>query len=237
MARTLILSLVCSLSLGADLAAAQVEGEGVRLAALDPVDVGDDTYAEDFEGEDLDDEHVEFCGGGEETVVDLAYYALEADPAEARRMLVDALRRGDVDEWQRGYALSYLAEAQLRLGQYRSAVINYRKALAVDPNGVTQAARVGLASALYLAGASSAAHREARTAADAVCSDRWAQVPCYAAQRILARTARGDARAEASEAAQALRDAHEHLAASFDDVDARLRASAAMRNGAPEATS
>ena len=140
-------------------------------------------------------------------------------------MLVDALRNGEVDDWQRGHALAFLAEAQLRLGQPRSAVINYRKALRVDPDGLGDATRVGLATALYLTGARGAAQAEAEHAAANVCGDRWSQVPCYAAQRILALTERGDARATAELEARRLRDTHTQYAESFDDVDARLHRS------------
>ena len=195
------------------LAYAQEDG---ALASLDT----EDEYLED----EYLDEEVEFCGGGEESVVDEAYYAMEAGDAEgARDMLVDVLRRGDVEEWERPSALVTLAEAQLRLGETRSAVVNYRKALVLYPDQTGAAARVGLASALFVRGSRNAAYETARAVAEEVCADRWAQVACYGAQQIVARTSRDDdERSRAASDAHAMRDAHANLAPSFDALDYTL---------------
>lgn len=184
---------------------------------LAPTDEG---YAED--GEEYP---VEFCGGGgEASEVDLAYYEMEEGRlARARRMLVTALREGAVDEWQRGHALATLAEVQLRLRAYAQAVVNYRKALRVDPDGVTETARVGLATALYLRGSQRAAHDEALAAEEAVCGDQWSIVACFGATSIVSRTSTDDAeRQQATDALTQIRESHPDQASSFDEVEHRL---------------
>lgn len=189
--------------------------------AVGSLDVdADDAYLED----EYVDEDVEFCGGGDASIVDEAYYAMEAGDAEgARDLLVDVLRRGDVEEWERPSALVTLAEAQLRLGETRSAVVNYRKALVLYPEQAGAAARVGLASALFVRGARGAAYQAARAAADEVCADRWAQVACYGAQQIVARTSRDDdERSRAASEARAMREANAELSQSFDTLDYTL---------------
>ncbi|MEC7520777.1 MAG: hypothetical protein VYE22_12970 [Myxococcota bacterium] len=180
--------------------------------------------AEYLEEDDYFEEDVEFCGGGEETLVDEAYYAMEGGDAEgARDLLIDALRRGDVADWERPSAIVTLAEAQLRLGETRSAVVNYRKALRRWPDQVGPGARVGLASALFLRGSRGAAFTAASAAADQVCSDRWSQVACYGAQQIIARTSRDDdQRAAAATRAAGLRGEYADLTESFDRLDYTL---------------
>ena len=206
----------------------------------------DDDYAEDegLDEEDYDDEEdygdedVEFCGGGEETIVDMAYYELEADhPAEASRMMIEALREGTVADWLRPQALLTLAEAQLRTGQAGAAVLNYRKAIRSNPDDVGDSARVGLASALYLRHRPRLAHEAASEVASAVCSSRYSQVECYAIRLVVARTSRERAeRDEAVEAARQLRASHADLTSSFDDVDARLGISGIARSSTVAST-
>lgn len=171
-----------------------------------------------------DEVPVEFCGAGESSVVDLAYYEMQDGRLRrARRMLVTALREGAVEAWQRGQALATLAEVQLRLRQYRRAVVNYRKALRVDPDELPVTVRVGLATALHLRGARAAAHEQAAAAREEVCANRWSMVECFAANALLVRTSRDAAEVErATETLSALRAAHGDLAASFDEVEARL---------------
>ncbi|HJL14414.1 MAG TPA: hypothetical protein RMH99_02090 [Sandaracinaceae bacterium LLY-WYZ-13_1] len=201
------------------LAAATPAAAELAPTAEEPAPVEEAPVEED---EVLYDEEVEFCGGGEESVVDLASYELEDAPAVARRMLVRALRRGAVDEWQRPWALSTLAEAQLRLGRPRRAILNYREALRLAPSDLGSHARVGLATAYYLAGARDRAHAEAAGVVDEVCASRWSQVPCYGARRIVALTARGEASHQAAEAAARVRASHPRWADGFDVIDARL---------------
>ncbi len=182
----------------------------------------EDGYVEDgevYEGQ------VEFCGGGgEESQVDLAYYEMEEGRLRrARRMLVTALREGAVEQWQRGYALATRAEVQLRLRTYGQAIVNYRKALSIDPDGVTETARVGMATALYMRGSNEAAHREARTAREELCSDQYSIVGCFGATAIVARTSEdATERQEALDALTQLRAARADLAATFDEVEQRL---------------
>lgn len=182
---------------------------------------------EDYVEEEYDEEVFEgesFCGGGEESVVDLAYYEMQDGRlARARSMLVTALREGAVDEYQRGYALSTLAEIQLRMRQYGQAVVNYRKALRVDPDGVGAATRVGLATALYLRGAARSAYAEASGVRDDVCGDPYAMVACYGAQWIVAHTSRDAAeRQEATDILGQIRADHPDLSEELDQVEGRL---------------
>jgi tetratricopeptide (TPR) repeat protein len=175
------------------------------------------------EEEDYEDEGEHFCGGGESTPVDLAYYEMEEGRVQrARRMITEALRNGQVDEWQRPYALSLLAETQLRLGDYGSAVVNYRKAIRIDSES-NPASRVGLATALFMRGARARADREATTARDAVCPDQYNFVACYGAQAILAQTSSDPtARETATNALQQIRTAHPEAAEQYDAMDRRI---------------
>jgi cytochrome c-type biogenesis protein CcmH/NrfG len=186
----------------------------------DPVAPEDDVFVEGDDPPAFES----FCGGGEPSVVDEAYAEMDSgNLARARQLLVRALQSGRVDGWQRGYALAMLAEVQLRLRQYGQAVVNYRKALRIDPDGVGGTTRVGLATALLLHGARRAAHREARAARDAVCADPYAQVACYAALSVITRTTDDEAeRTEAGALLQQLRASHAAHAASFDEIEQRL---------------
>lgn len=201
----------------------------VPAAAADAGDAaeGEADEGEAYAEEEYDEEEYEgegFCGGGEESVVDMAYYEMQdGNLARARSMLVTALREGGVDEWQRGYALATLAEVQLRLRQYGQAVVNYRKALRIDADGVGAAARVGLATALYLRGMRAAAHEEARVAQSEVCADRYSMAACYGAQWIIAHTSRdASEREQATETLGRIRADHPDIAASLDEVEHRL---------------
>jgi tetratricopeptide (TPR) repeat protein len=195
----------------------------------------DEGYAEDAEAEEEDYGDVEFCGGGgEESVVDLAYYEMQDGRlARAREMLVTALREGAVDEWQRGHALATLAEVQLRMRHYAQAVLNYQKALRVDPDNLPATVRVGLASALYFRGARARAHELALEVRDEVCGDRWSMVECFAANSVLVRTSRDAGEIEAARSTLSeLRTANPDLATSFDEVEARLDRRRVRRAGA-----
>ena len=214
---------------------AQLDGEVAPEVVLGAEDVGaDEEYAEDGEGEEEYGE-VEFCGGGgEESVVDLAYYEMqEGRLARAREMLVTALREGAVDEWQRGHALATLAEVQLRMRQYRMAILNYRKALRADPDNLPATVRVGLATALHLRGARASAHEVALEARDEVCDDRWSMVECFAANAVIVETSRDAAEIEAAtRSLSELRAAHPDRATSFDEIEARLEGRRVRRAGA-----
>ncbi len=201
--------------------------EAVEAAEDTAAEAGEAAESEEYAEEEYDEEEYEgesFCGGGEESVVDMAYYEMQdGNLARARSMLVTALREGGVDDWQRGYALATLAEVQLRLRQYGQAVVNYRKALRIDADGVGAAARVGLATALYLRGIRAAAHEEAVLARDEVCADRYSMAACYGAQWIIARTSRdATERTEATETLGRIRADHPDLAESLDEVEDRL---------------
>lgn len=241
MSRSLALALVLALGgIAAPVAHAQ------ELAALDPEvaamapasdgyaeDEGvpaDETYAEDegdYEDEEYLDEEVEFCGGDEElSVVDQAWDEMEyGDPETAYESLVSALRHGEVGSWERGRALAILAELQLRRGEPGRAIVNFRRAEAVEPGSIDQS-RVQLATALYLRGESFEAREEAQAAHDELCSDTYAVAGCYAANLILSRTERdAQARVVASDAAQTLRQANPDLSDAFDAADARVAGS------------
>jgi len=148
-------------------------------------------------------------------------------------MLVTALREGAVDEWQRGHALATLAEVQLRMRQYRMAILNYRKALRADPDNLPATVRVGLATALHLRGARASAHEVALEARDEVCDDRWSMVECFAANAVIAATSRDAAEIEAAtRSLSELRAAHPDRATSFDEIEARLEGRRVRRAGA-----
>lgn len=232
---------IAALTMVPSLAAAQPGGIGAQLDAdvapegvLGAADVGaDEEYAEDGEGE-AEYGAVEFCGGGEESVVDLAYYEMqEGHLSRAREMLVTALREGAVDEWQRGHALATLAEVQLRMRQYRMAILNYRKALRADPDNLPATVRVGLATALHLRGARASAHEVAAEVRDEVCDDRWSMVECFAANAVIAATSRDAVEIEAAtRSLSELRAAHPDRATSFDEIEARLEGRRVRRAGA-----
>ncbi len=213
----------------------EVAAELEQVQAPDPSSApaaeDDEDYAE--EGEE-DYGEVEFCGGGEESVVDLAYYEMqEGRLARAREMLVTALREGAVDEWQRGHALATLAEVQLRMRQYHMAVLNYQKALRADPDNLPATVRAGLATALHLRGARARAHELAAEVRDEVCDDRWSMVECFAANAVIVETSRDAAEIEAAtRSLSELRAAHPDRATSFDEVEARLERRRARRLGA-----
>lgn len=233
MSRSLAFALVLALGgIAAPLAQAQ------ELAALDgavtAVAPDSDGFAEDegdvedeevYEDEEYE-EDIEFCGGGDMSIVDEAWDEMEyGDPQQAYETLVGALRHGEVGEWERGRALTILAELQLRRGEPGRAIVNFRRAEALEP-GVTDESRVQIATALYLRGESVEAREEAQAAHDELCSDTYAVAGCYAANLILAHTGRDpQARVAASDAAQSLRQANPDLADAFDAADARVAGS------------
>ncbi|MGF1467893.1 MAG: tetratricopeptide repeat protein [Sandaracinaceae bacterium] len=179
---------------------------------------------------ELEQEELFFCGGdgGEPSEVDEAYYLLEeGDVRGAFRRIGDALREGRVTDWRRGEALALLAETQLRLGRYGAAVVNYRRALATDPDGVDVGAnvgvQVGLATALYLRGLPEQALQIALAAEEAACAGRWAQMACYGVEAVLAHLHRdGSARTASTDVLRTLREANPQLGEDFDRVDRRV---------------
>ncbi len=235
MSRSLVFALVLALGgLAAPVAHAQ------ELAALDPgvaaapatdgyaadESVDEEEYEDEYADEEYD-EDVEYCGGDEGmSVVDEAWDEMEYGDAErAYEILVAALRHGEVGAWERGRALSVLAELQLRRGEPGRAIVNFRRAEAIEA-GVTDQSRVALATALFLRGEAGEAREEARVAHDVLCSDTYAVAGCYAANVILARTERSaEARLAASDAARTLRQANPDLASAFDAADARVAGS------------
>lgn len=192
------------------------------FAADEEADVDEEAY----DDEESYDEDVEYCGGGEMSVVDLAFDEMEyGDVNTAHRDLVAGLQNGTVQAWERARGVALLAELQLRRGQPGRAIVNFRRAERMEA-GVTEASRVALATALYLRGETRAAHEEASAAHDQQCSDQWALAACYGANIVLARTAEDDgARRAATDAATSLRDAHPDLAEAFDALDARVTGS------------
>jgi hypothetical protein len=117
--------------------------------------------------------------------------------------------------------------------QYRMAILNYQKALRVDPDNLPATVRVGLATAFHLRGARARAHALAVEVRDEVCEDRWSMVECFAANAVLARTSRDAAEVEAAtRSLSELRAAHPDRATSFDEVEARLERRRARRLGA-----
>jgi tetratricopeptide (TPR) repeat protein len=219
-------------ALGAPVPSVGAAAESEMAADAEEDFADDETYDEEGEGEE---EYYEgdFCGGGEETQVTLASYELEeGNVARARRMIVEALQNGQVEGWERPYALSVLAEAQLRLGAYQQAAVNYRKALRIDADSAP-ASRVGLATALYLGGSQRAAREEATTARDILCSDQYSYMACFGAQAVLAATERDASdRDVASQAMETIRAAHPENEEQFEQTERRIeRAQRRARGG------
>lgn len=228
MSRTLTIALL--LSIAAPLAHAQ---DGELVAALDPSALvatdASETYVEDeeyIEDEEYAEDDLEYCGGGPMSAVDIAWDQMEyGDENVAHRGLVDALRSGGVEAWERARGITLLAELQLRRGEPGRAIVNFRRAERLEP-GVTDSSRVALATALYLRGQRRAAREEAQTAHDEQCADRYATAACYGANLVLSRTAGDeDTRRAALEAASTLRDANPDLADAFDAIDAQVAGS------------
>jgi len=205
------------------------------LAAIRPdaVAAAEDGFASDEVAEDeyLDeeeylDEDIEFCGGGPMSVVDEVWDEMEyGDASVAYDLLVDALRHGDVEDWERGRALAILAELQLRRGEPGRAIVNFERAERLEP-GVTEPSRTAIATALLLRGERRLARDEAQTAHEELCDDQYAVAGCYAANLILARTApRAEERVAAQQAARTLREANPDLADAFDRADAQVAGS------------
>lgn len=235
MSRSLALAIVLALGFVAPEAGAQ-SLDGVQVAALDEDPSGEqafadeegyeDEYDEDYADEDYADEEMEYCGGGEMSLVDEIWDEMEyGDPASAHDTLVDALQTGDVDPWERGRALSLLAELQLRRGEPGRAIVNFQRAEHISP-GVTDMSRVARATALYQWGERRQARVAARTAHEELCSDQYAVAGCYAANLILAETERAPGeRLAAADAAATLRRANPDLANALDEVDVQVAGS------------
>jgi len=166
----------------------------------------------------------EFCGG-DESKLDEAYMLFEDEDFEgAKEVLVGALQNGEVYAWERGTALAMLAEAQLRLGEYRPAIINYRKAIEVDSDGELLESHNGLATALYLAGRTDEALEVATAFAFDMCGDpQGAPVACYGANVMIGLLTPDDTLMfESVQNAELIRGANPRLEESFADVRARL---------------
>jgi len=131
-----------------------------------------------------------FCGARELTTVMEAYDLFYSDEIEsAREVVTEALRTGEVPPYERATALILLAQTQLRMGQPVPAAINYRRAIAHDPDHARFGTRVGLAYALELAGFHKEAREEAEGFVEEVCSaDGPSQhMACYGAHTLLSR--------------------------------------------------
>ena len=208
-----------------------------RLAVVgDATDWVEDEGFGDPEAEngEYDDEFEEDFCGGDESVVDWAYMELEeGNLDEAKALLVDAIRTGTVEAWERADAHALLGEVQLRLGQDASAAHNYRRALALDPAGAG-AARVGLAAVLLRSGDAAAALGEADRFIAEQCSERIVNpAGCFGALSIRAVTTLDDAvMFESMRAAELLRrpdgDAFARLIESIDPAHAPATPTAAI---------
>ena len=154
------------------------------LAFEESTAVGSDAeleaIVEDYEEEHYEEE-VEFCGDGEETPFMLAWYEYEAQSYEgARAILVDAIKHGTIDPWDRANALTLLGEVQLRMGDYRPAVHNFRRAIEVDPSLAESGVGFGYAMALHGIGQREEALELARARA-AACGADATSADCYGA--------------------------------------------------------
>ena len=152
----------------------------------------------------------QFCGDDEGSPVDDAWYELDEENWEgAKDILVDALQMGHIRSWERARALSMLAEAQLHLGEFRPAAINYGRSLDLDAESAGDAAHVGHATALLRLGRAADASARASAFAESHCGDPSAMpVACYGALVVLSMsTDDEEGRSEASQRAEDLRTA------------------------------
>ena len=148
------------------------------------------------------EEEVEFCGGGEESAFMLAWYEYEAQNYEVvRAMLVDGIKHGTIDAWDRTSALVLLGEVQVRMGDHRPAVHNFGRALEVDPSLEQSGARLGYAIALHGIGRGDEALELAR-AHVAACQGDASTVDCYGAFVLLS-----ELTSDATEMFEAMRSA------------------------------
>lgn len=173
--------------------------------------------------EEIYDEEIEYCGGGDISLVEELYEQMEwGSPADAYTTLVAALRNGEIERYERAGAIALLGELQLRLGQPGRAIVNFRRAEAFQA-GVTEPYRMALATALYLRGERRKAAEEAHAIHDRTCATRYRETGCYGANQILARTAHtASERASAASDVVTIRAAHPDLAESFDALDGWL---------------
>jgi len=210
------------------LAAIDPDAVSAVEAAADPDEFAPDEVSEEehYDEEEYLDEDIEFCGGGEVSLLDEVWDENEyGDAGVAYDLLVDALRTGEIEDWERGRALALLAEMQLERGEPGRAIVNFQRAERVEP-GVTDPSRTALATALLLRGERRQALDEAQAAHEELCDDQYAVAGCYTANLILARTARrADERTAALQAARTLRDANPDLADAFDRADAQVAGS------------
>lgn len=130
----------------------------------------------------------EFCGG-EPSIVDEAYgLAEEGELETARRILVRALKHGEVGAWEKATALAVLGEVQVRMGDFRPAAHNFRRAMELDPDYSYTPVRVGLAIALHRLGRTDEALAEARDFVQRTPTCRLADRPdvgCWVAHQLV----------------------------------------------------
>ena len=170
---------------------AVVHAEGPIDAAPDTDAAADAALEEELDAyeEEYDEEYgeeVEYCGG-EESIVDIAYGEYYGENIEsAREILVDALKHGNVEEWNRANALALLAEIQLRMGDYRPAAYNYGRAIQVDPTLDESVLPIAQAAALHRSRRSDEAIELVRGHVREHCSAGQSSANCHAAFGTLA---------------------------------------------------
>lgn len=166
-------------------------------AADDSEDLAEQIDEPDYDEPDYEEEEYEeeYCGGGEETLYDVAYTMFDAGQyAGVRRVLVDALQAHEVDAYERPAYLVLLGQTQLRLGELRHAAVNFRRAVDAAPDQANQnGARIGLAVALARRGNRRRAIAEARRFVDDACADGRGLTRCYVANVVIATAGRDEA--------------------------------------------
>lgn len=169
------------------------------------VDGTADEAEENEEEEVVEAGEEEYCGGGD-----------DASPLDSADMLLGdgdwrglyheagtLLREGRAD-WQRAQALSYLATAQLHMGDRDwAAARNFRLAFAVDAEQVSPGLRAELAIAQLKSGQRAEAHATASAFVQEECAApaQWLVPSCWAAHSVMAEASDDVAERDAEQAA------------------------------------
>lgn len=186
----------------------------------------EETYGDSLEIPEIEGGEVEFCGGGEASPVDLAYFDMESGYLDsARDTLAQVIRDGSLDRYERIRAHALLGEVQIRRGKFRSAAHNFRRALELGPESAGDSARLGLAVALLRGGQREEAGVEAREVVDDTCeaaAGSGLEMTCFGALQIVAHTT-----ADATEMFESMRQA-ETVRSTVPDADEPVREVMAM---------
>lgn len=172
--------------------------------------IDDGTAEVDAEAEWEDDGEVEYCGGGEMSVVEEAWYEYtEGAPEVARQLLADRLKRGEVRAWEKAAALSLLAHIQLEMGDDRPAAYNYARAIELEPELSHTTTRLGHVAALFRLGRYDEALALSRAHIREACTAGQSTLECYGAYVIVSQLTEDETELfESMRSAESIRSAH-----------------------------